>query len=276
MNQNEIENIFAHAVSLEQSGKMKNTIYVYKDIVFILNFDRTVLIRFKIKMGQFPSKICFNANDYDSFDFRLENDKIIFKQQGKGNYDREKICHSPDLNFDEVKKLFNGFYCEDYENLPKIIFNVQDLELLEENLSHVEFLSHKLNPIILQRDIFSGTLIKLTKKSKQGFDLTDLKLKKDIFPPVGMRTNDLFSLMLFQNNIEIYFSNENYFYVTGRFGNMFAIISKCLYDNLGTIEILNEGEKNGRQIKENGFTKQEINRENQGQKGFKIHHKIRF
>ena len=38
-----VENIFAHAVALEQKGGLKNTIYAFKREIFILNYDSFIL-----------------------------------------------------------------------------------------------------------------------------------------------------------------------------------------------------------------------------------------
>ena len=264
-------NVFKHAVALEQSGKMKSVIACKGNMIYILNFDKTILMKFELSRGEgFKSEVCFNADDYDSDSFKEDGGKIIFAIKGEGNYDREKICKAPGIGFKRMEEMFNQFFGKGEETIAVISFTGNDLKLLDESLSHVEFISEGLKPVILQRDIFAGSVIKLEKKEFAGFkDEIDPDEIAEDYGPVGMRTNDLFALFAFNDIVSLFFlpSTYGYFIVEGKEYKMKAIVAKCLYDDLGKIEILGKEEiDHGGEISENGGTKQEADRSvDQGQ-----------
>jgi len=267
-------NVFKHAVALEQSGKMKSIIACKGKVIYILNFDKTILMKFELSRGGFESEVCFNANDYDSDSFKEEGGKIIFTIKGEGNYDREKICKSPGIGFKRMEEMFDQFFGKGEETIAAISFTRNDLKLLDESLSHVEFISEGLKPVILQRDIFAGSVIKLEKKGFAGFkDEIDPDEIGEDYGPVGMRTNDLFALFAFNDIVSLFFlpPTYGYFIVEGKEYKMKAIVAKCLYDNLGQIEILGKEEiDHGGKISENGGTQQEADRSvGQGQESQK-------
>ena len=70
----QIEQIFAHAVALDQNGGLRNSIYAEGKEIFIMNYDHTVLLRFKLRESEnpFSGPISFKANDYDSPEFYEE------------------------------------------------------------------------------------------------------------------------------------------------------------------------------------------------------------
>ena len=69
----ELETIFAHAVALDQKGQLKNSIICKDSNVWIVNYDRTVILKFELPDLALPFKeeISFNANDYDSPNFKM-------------------------------------------------------------------------------------------------------------------------------------------------------------------------------------------------------------
>lgn len=258
----EATRVFAHAVALEQSGKMKSVIVCKDNQVYILNYDKTVLMRFELSRVKFESELSFNADDYDSEEFREENGKIIFVTHGEGGYDREKICKAPNVNFKDVESMFNQFWGSSEESLAVISLTNNELKLLDESLSHVEFLSKDLQPQILQRDIFSGSIVKLERKSFKGLSINKDEIAED-FGPIGMRTNDLSALFTFNDVVDMFFLPQKYgyFIVEGKQYKMKAIVAKCLYDDLGTIEVLNkEGNNGGREVSKNRSAEQEVDR----------------
>ena len=132
-----VEQIFAHAVALDQNGKLKNTIYALDNEVFILNMDNSVLLNFELRKTETPftSPISFAANDYDSRDFDEVNGKIIFTQK-KEEYVRKKSCSTPGESPKDIKSMFEGF-----DPLKGNVATIHEkvLSLLNEDLSHIEF-----------------------------------------------------------------------------------------------------------------------------------------
>jgi hypothetical protein len=104
---NVTELMFAQAVALSQSGKMKSTLHVGGDEIFIKNMDNTILIRFESQQ-EFPESFSFFANDYESPRILVEDGKVAFVTN-QGGYRRKKVCPQPKQNFKELKKLWQEY-----------------------------------------------------------------------------------------------------------------------------------------------------------------------
>lgn len=272
------EAIFSHAVALNQTGRMKNIIGIIKREIFILNFDHTVLLKFQLKKSEnpFSQPLVFRANDYDSATFYEEDGKIIFVQK-TDEWERKAISASIDQTPQQLKKLFEE-YDEDFPN--KFQLNQDILELLEDNLSHIEISAEKGKVKIIQREIYSGKIIELNKIS-QGFGISADRVKS--FDPIGMRTNDFASLFSFNKSLKFFFPSANseidYCKVVGKRFGMEGIIAFCKYDELGTLTISSKGEKDhGRQKSERRRHKQKVgtkikNETNQGKRKHSIRKK---
>ncbi len=231
-----IEKIFAHAAALQQSGRLRNTIYGLKKSVYILNQDFTVLLRFPLRRSEnpFDSPISFAANDYDSNIFEERDGKICFIQK-YGDFVREKSCRIPGQLAADVQKTFKKFAAS-IKNKNKVTLNMDFVKCLDESLSHIEFSVRKGQLIIKQRNIYDGSVITITKKKKAGLGIaSDASLKS--FKPIGIRTNDLLALFAFAESVSFYFSSKGvtWFESEDRKMPFVGIISQCIYDELGVI-----------------------------------------
>jgi len=232
----DLESIFSYAVALEQSGRQKNTIFGFEDVIYILNADKTVLLKFKLTSKELKQMIAFTANDYDSQDFYFEDGAIVFVQKGT-EFERKKRCKAPDQTFKDAEVLYQKFAAHDSFQA-SIAFYKDSIALLNENLSHVEFFSKEKKLYILQRDIFAGSVIELTRKETSGLgvELSEDEIKED-FGPIGMRTNDLFALFAFNKRVKINFlpPAKGYFVIEGDHYGMTGIVAGCLYDDIGEL-----------------------------------------
>jgi hypothetical protein len=242
------ERIFSYAVALEQAGRQRNMIFCWKDVVYILNSDKTVILQFQTTEELFNDPIGFYANDYDSSTFRVEDGAIIFVQRGV-EFKREKRCQIPNITFTEVEDLFYKFLPSpaDLGEWPHTSIQKASLDLLKEDLSHIEFRVERKKLYITQRDIYSGTLIELTREEGKGFKLEEGTLYKEYLPagyrPVGIRTNDLMALYSFADLVHFYFPMEvpGHFIVESDHNSMIGVVGGCLYDELGSIKDLSPG-----------------------------------
>jgi hypothetical protein len=241
----DVERIFSYAVGLEQSGRQKSIIFGFENVIYILNSDKTLLLRFQTPKPEFPEPIGFFANDYDSSEFGTTKGFISFLKDNQ-EFTRKKQCRVPSETFDEVDEMFWKFYeggAEKQPYLAFISFSKPSLELLEESLSHIEFQSIDRKLIILQRDIYSGTLIQLERKKATGLGITvyDDQIKKD-FGPLGMRTNDFIALFNFNDQIQIHFLSPDrpYFIIEGAHNSMLGVVAGCLYDSIGKLNYLQD------------------------------------
>ena len=246
---NLVEGIFAQAVALDQSGGLRNTIYAIGHEIFILNYDHTVLLRFRLRSseGAFEHPIAFKANDYDSNVFEEKDGKIVFYSE-KGEYQRKKVCGTSDLTPQEVKALYQN-YVTDVVDRAVVNLSKDVLGLLDTELSHIEFRGEAGQSIkMIQRNIYSGGIIKVEKKRSEEA-LFQEELEND-FGPVAIKTEDFRALFTFQDVLKFSFpkiGKEDFILVTSGEENkrsITGIIACCLYDE---VIQLKEVQKHGRQ-----------------------------
>lgn len=227
-----IERIFSHAVALQQSGRLRNTIYCIRKFIYILNQSHTILIRFVSRDAEslFEKPVSFNANDYDSSDFEEKDGKIIFRKR-IGDFVREKSCQTPQFTPLNIHKIFKQ-YLSDFDKSNRVIWNESFKACLDEDLSHIEFSSKKGEIIVKQRNIYSGNVITIQPVKKKGFNLESNKLKS--FKPIGIRTNDFLALFQFVSNVSFYFGRKIIWFESNDPSLPFkGVISQCLYNEIG-------------------------------------------
>lgn len=249
-----IESIFSIGVALEQSGKLKNTIYVLNREIFIMNVDFSVLLKFPLRQSEstFFQPLSFKASDYDSNQFYEEDGKIIFVTE-KDGFEKKKICgfsekpEKIEMLYKKYGKLF------EHQQIIQggISFNLSSgiIQHLDTDLSHIEFSSRQEQLKIIQRNIYSGTIIEISKIQGGGFGVMEEKIPLG-FGPVGMRTNDFLALFSFLNTLEFAFiNNEGFCWIKSKDPKfkMDGFLSLCQYDEMGSITTVNNpGENHGR------------------------------
>lgn len=244
-----IETIFSHAVALHQSGRMRNTIHVIGKEIYLLNTDRSLILRFSLPKSSygFKNPISFKASDYDSNQFYEKEGNIVFKSQ-EGEYIKEKSCStSGDPN--KIKELFSKFTIPS-ENRIKIQLNRDLLRVIEDNLSHIEIMIENGEFKLIQRNIYDGTIIIIRKEKELGLGIASDDSFPYDFGPIGIRTTDFLALFSFNDTLSFFFSKDiqEFCKVFGRNYKMNAIMSYCLYDEMGNILTIKE-KQNGRKVK---------------------------
>lgn len=248
------EDIFSIAIALDQLGRFKNEIYCSDKDIFIVNYDRTTILKFKAK-NIFIDPVSFYANDFEDSKYQVKDGKVIFDKK-KGGILSTKICRIPDFSIQEVQDLFDKFWNKDQSNLSRVSYNKEIVDCLQQDLSHIEFISDNKVPILIQRDIYSGNIIRLKKAPKKGFgDGTKPDSLKDDFQPIGIRTNDFIALFTFINTVTFAIHpSGHYFLVRSNGDEMRGIVGGCLYDDLGTINFI-EGDKKEKEVAKKETTK---------------------
>lgn len=233
-----LENIFSHAVALQQSGRLRNTVYCLKNRVYILNQDQTVLLRFLLRKGEveFHSPVSFSANDYDSQEMEEKDGRITFIQKAAG-FVRAKACRTPDFSPEEVEQMFREKETADKN---RVQLHSKVLSLLDGDLSHIEFSSKKGKLSIIQRNVYSGSVTELRREEAGGLGI-GVKDELEDFGPVGIRTPDFLALFAFTDSLSLYFPESDWAWVQSDDPKMpmKGLLSRCAYDELG-------GEDNGR------------------------------
>ena len=52
-NELEVERVFTYGVALEQGGTQKNAVFCWENIIYIMNSDKTILLRFETSVNEF-------------------------------------------------------------------------------------------------------------------------------------------------------------------------------------------------------------------------------
>jgi hypothetical protein len=221
------ELMFAQAVALAQNGMMKSTIHAKGKDLYILNMDDTILIKFGMSQ-EFPEAVSFFANDYESPELGIENGQVYFITNSGGS-ERKKTCPKTKIGFTDVEKIWNRF---EPDKKHQLRFNKSILELLDDNLSHVEL--HNQNGLkIVQKNIYSGARVEIEDKRGQT-GLLDQKLPA--FEPIGIRTADFKALFQFVEDLTLFLQPEkNWLYFNDPYGVLDGILSSCLYDEIGYV-----------------------------------------
>lgn len=241
---NRLEDIFAHAVALQQSGRLRSTVYCIGRKVFILNQDQTVLLRFLLRETdkmEFEHPVSFAANDYDSKEVEERDGRICFIQNAAG-FERVKSCRTPSMSPEEVQALFKGY---ELFQQNQVVLHKDVLGLLDESLSHIEFSAKGGAFKIVQRNIYSGSHIELKREEAKGLGLNVVEDSLEDFKPIGLRTDDFLALFSFVDSLTFYFQTGGLVWAESKDAKMplRALISKCKYDELG-------GTDHGRQEQE--------------------------
>jgi hypothetical protein len=229
---NRLEDIFAHAVALQQSGRLRSTVYCLGRKVYILNQDHTTLLRFRLRKTdklEFDSPVSFHANDYDSQHVEERDGKICFIQSAAG-FQRVKSCRTPKLTPEAVEEMFKEYKVEPTNS---VTLSSKVLGLLDENLSHIEFSAEDGELSIVQRNIYSGSIIEIKREKTGG--LVEVKDELEDFAPIGLRTNDFMALFSFIPTLQFHFLGEGFICADSKDDKMpmRALVSKCRYDELG-------------------------------------------
>lgn len=228
------ERIFSHAVALQQSGRLRSLIFCQRTCIYILNQDHTILIRFPLQGGEtsrFKHPVSFKANDYDSNEFTERDGQIIFKQK-HGEYYRDKACRVPNLTGKEVSKMYKKLSQQGTKK-NRVPINSDFLKCMNSHLTHLEFQGRKGKLICRQRDIYSGSMITITKNLVKKTALFASTVQN--FSTIGLRTTDFEALFSFTKTIYFYFAGKDVVLFESKNAQMpfTGIISRCVYDELG-------------------------------------------
>lgn len=235
----EMEWVFETAVALEKDIKMRNAILCRGQNIWVVNFDRTIILKYPIK-GFFKNDVSFYASDYDSSSF-VEEDGTLHFVKYYGEYERKKVSSAMftlvDIDVDSLWKELSVKKPYDVE------FTMTDkmLELFRDDLTHIEVrISEDKKVQFVQRDIFTGNIIYVKKKEKQGL-LADPneKVLKNI-EPIALRMQDLAALLYKEGNVKLHLSEKSPGRCYVQAARFEAIVSWCVYDELGTVTYLKE------------------------------------
>jgi len=276
INEVEAESIFAYAEALEKSGRQKNSIFISGRTVYILNYDKTVLLRFSLskEMTKGTEFLAFFGSDYESSKFEIDHDLVGFKiDSTSGEWTRTTTCKIPNQTFGDVDDLFKKLYDAPVINKHQIIgaaiIDNGVLDLLKENLSHIEFFVRNKELYLIQRDIYSGSISEIKRKNREGLGLIEEPYEFSGDPaPLGIRTNDFIALFSFTDKVTFQFLPEEfgYFLVKAPHSGLTGVIGGCLYNSCGELNYIQKENENGRQKSQNRSIQPKINRPTQGSK----------
>ena len=235
----ETEWIFETAVALEKDIKMRNAVLCRGSNVWIVNFDRTLILKYPIK-GIFKNDVSFYSSEYDSSNFIEEGGSLQFIKYYDG-YERKKVSSAmftlTDFDIDQLWKelLVKKPYDVEFSMSEKVI------SLFRDDLSHIEVqISPEKKIVFVQRDIFSGNIVYVKKRDKPGLlaDPNEKVLK--VVEPFAIRINDLAAILYKEGNVKFHLSEKSPGRCHIQASKFEAIVSWCVYDELGTVTYLKE------------------------------------
>lgn len=231
-----LENIFAHAIALNANTRLKNEIHCVGSHVYVVNYDRTVILRFDLtKSESFDEPLAFYATDYDSPKFYQKDGKIFFEKKS-GDYVRTKSCKIP--NAGEAASLFDKYYADRGKQQIIASLSSQFLNVLDKDAGHIEFSYKNGATRFIQRDLFSGSISTIDIVNSKGFAIVSEQTIIRHFDPIAMRTNDFYALFSFCDKINFLLDKRGFFIVEGNVYGMKGIVAGCLYDDIGRINNL--------------------------------------
>jgi len=192
----------------------------------------------------FDPPVSFRASDYDSSQFEVVGDRIVFSST-KGNYVRRKVC-GPAKDYDprEIRQIYHQLISR-AKNSPFTFTLAADCcALLEDSLSHVELSVEDGQLLLRQRNVYTGSIVEVTPKL-EGL-LSDLALP-DAFGPVAVKTSDFTALFSFHDALQFHPAQDILMVTEPSRGEFDAVLGLCQYDEI--IRLYKEG-SNGRQESE--------------------------
>lgn len=225
-------------VGFKLGNSAKGTdMFVKGNIAYILNPDHTILLRYEFNDRKpFEEEVKFSCSSFEGEKiYMADKDTVVFEQESP-DFKRTKTSPVPSVSFSEIDKTFQSLY----KNSPQsFILSDKVLELLENDLSHTEFVGRDGKLIVAQRDIYRGETIEIEQKERGGFFG---KLVKD-FGRKALRTKDFTALFLLAKSLSFSVGDEvmeiKEEISKGNFGlGMKGVISNCVYDELYGLTIV--------------------------------------
>lgn len=220
------ELLMSAAVALAQAGRMKSTIHLKGHDIFVSNMDDTILMKFRAEEDF--DELSFFANDYDSRDIKEENGQVVFVSLAE-QYKRKKVCPKPPQTFAEVEQIWG-------KHKPNLGIPIRigkaALQLLDEELSHVELHNIDGSVKLFQKNIYTGARIEISEASA-GALLLEIASDPPLSNlPIGLRTSDFKALFSFSDQLLFYIQDGNWIYFKDSSNALQGIVSTCLYDEL--------------------------------------------
>ena len=235
-----VEGIFAMAAALEQSGRLRSTIYAIGRDVIIRNMDNTVLMHFPLRPEEpaFEHPVSFRASDYEGSGMDEKDGSVSFHTEQDG-WTKVKTCSVPGESAQEMLDLFKSFKAPGPN---KVAIDKGVLGLIDESLSHLELRGSGSDFYMVQRNIYSGALIEIRRQTTEGFDLAVEDSITEDFGPIGIRTPDFLAMFTLHDRLMFRFNggDEDYCACSGnnQMYPMRVIIACCKYDELGTVGVV--------------------------------------
>lgn len=222
------ELMFAQAVALAQSGRMKSHIHASGRVLYVANMDNTILMRFTPDMD-FPQPISFFANDYESPHIELSPEGLTFVTS-KNGYTQRKTVGAPKTSFQDVEALWGKHV---NTSLYSLMIRKEIGQLLDSELSHVEFHKDKNTLALVQKNIYTGARVEV-RDAQSANGLISVHKFPPEFKPIGIRTSDLLALFTFVDTLTFHPQDgKNWLFFRDDSGLISGVLSTCLYDELG-------------------------------------------
>lgn len=234
-----VEEVFALGLNVTKIGRLNATVYWKEDAVIILNSDNTLLVKFEELRPSRKDEVSFYVKDYEGMNIQTDKGEVIFTSSND-LYEKQKCCIVPPYGFDRLDDILDEHKSHKTGGVEMMDVSDKLLSLLDEGLSHVEFVFKDEEMIIVQRDIYTGQRLEIREKSNDGLFSPTKNHRGKGLDKIGFRTKDIQSLFLLNPFVCFYFVSPNYTWVENKQEHFKGILSNCIYDQLGNLNILGD------------------------------------
>lgn len=225
-----LDQIVAAAVNFGRGAAGDAVVAWRRRMVYVLSYDRTVLLRVTGVTPVRDDEVVFRACDYEGPLCSMEGLKVIFKIADNAAVEVPR----PSYSFEGLDALFERLRPDPVAANPSLFLSDRLLAVIDDGLPHVEFTWQGHDCIIRQRDIYTGKLLTIRAMPNVHAD-TD---------PLAIRTADLLGLFKLGKTILLERHGSMFHATDGQHWS--AMVGGCLYDAMGRLEIA-KGVADGRQ-----------------------------
>jgi hypothetical protein len=219
-----VDDVVAAAIQFGRGASGDAVIAWKGDVAYCLSYDRTVLLRATNVSPVRDDAVVFRACDYEGPDCRLHGKWVEFTLQ-----DNTKVSvPRPLQSFKGLSTLFKTFENESSQADCKLILARTILADFDADLPHVEFHFKPTATHLIQRDIYTGKVLDISRES----------VCKEA-EPLAMRTQDFMALFGLAASLT-FAQNKDFFLVTSMSSELTAVVGGCIYDAVGRLNILQE------------------------------------
>jgi len=219
-----LDQIVAAAVGFGRGAAGDAVVAWRRRMVYVLSYDRTILLRVVGVTPVRDDEVVFRACDYEGPLCSMDGLKVIFKIADNATVEVPRPAYS----FEGLDALFERLRPGPDVECPALFLTDRLLSVIDDGLPHVEFSWSGHECIIRQRDIYTGKVLTVKVVPHVHAEM----------PPLAIRTADLLGLFKLGKTILLEAWGPMFHATDGQHWS--AMVGGCLYDAMGRLEVAKE------------------------------------